>query len=83
MEKHLRHEPTNRSKSRIKRLRGIRRPEYRLLVDEMRVFYDVADDTVEVLAIVKKSDASACSCSMANRSEPENEAPEERGESKR
>jgi mRNA interferase RelE/StbE len=57
METHLRHEPPKISKSRIKRLRGVRRPQYRLRVDEVRVFYDVAGDTVEVLAIVAKSEA--------------------------
>jgi mRNA interferase RelE/StbE len=59
MEEHLRHEPTKTSKSRIKRLRGIRRPQYRLRVDDIRVFYDVTDEAVEVLAIVPKSEAAA------------------------
>ena len=59
MEVHLRHEPTKVSKSRIKRLRGLSRPQYRLRVDELRVFYDVADEEVQVLAIVTKSDADA------------------------
>src|SRR5439155_2095763 len=58
IETHLRHEPIKESKSRIKRLRGIRRPGYRLRVGEIRVFYDVSDDTVEVLAVVPKSKAS-------------------------
>lgn len=57
LEVHLRHEPRKVSKSRIKRLRGLSRPQYRLRVDENRVFYDVTDDTVEVLAIVAKSEA--------------------------
>ncbi len=59
IEKFLRHEPDKISKSRIKRLRGFTRPQYRLRVDEVRVFYDVVDDTVEILAIVDKSSASA------------------------
>jgi len=46
------------SKSRVKRLRGIRRPQYRLRVSEIRVFYDIVEDMVEVLAIVHKSDAA-------------------------
>ena len=58
MEIHLRHELLKESKSRIKRLRGIRRPGYRLRIGEIRVFYDVSDDTVEVLAVVPKSKAS-------------------------
>lgn len=47
------------SRSRIKRLRGLSRPQFRLRVGEVRVFYDVSRDTVEVLAIVLKSEASA------------------------
>lgn len=57
IERHLRHAPTRTSKSRIKRLRGLSRPQYRLLVGDVRVFYDVSEETVEVLAIVLKSDA--------------------------
>ena len=59
MEVHLRHEPTKASRSRIKRLRGLSRPQYRLRVDEMRVFYDVEQGCVAILAIVMKSDAAA------------------------
>jgi len=55
IERHLRHDPTKISKSRIKRLRGLSRPQYRLRVGEIRVFYDVSKDAVEVLAIVAKS----------------------------
>ena len=57
LERHLRHEPTRVSKSRIKRLRGMAKPQYRLRVGETRVFYDVRDETVEVLAIVAKRQA--------------------------
>ena len=58
VERHLRHEPTKASKSRIKRLRGLSRPQYRLRVgDEIRVFYDVTETTVEILGIVPKSEA--------------------------
>jgi mRNA interferase RelE/StbE len=57
MEVHLRQEPTKISKSRIKRLRGLSRPQYRLRIDEFRVFYDVVESTVEVLAIITKTDA--------------------------
>jgi mRNA-degrading endonuclease RelE of RelBE toxin-antitoxin system len=59
LEEHLRYEPEKMNKSRIKRLRGLSRPQYRLRVDEVRVFYDVAGSTVEVLAIVAKSEAVA------------------------
>jgi mRNA-degrading endonuclease RelE of RelBE toxin-antitoxin system len=59
LERHLRHEPTKISKSRIKRLRGLSRPQYRLRVGEIRIFYDVSKDAVEVLAIVEKSQSEA------------------------
>ena len=59
LETHLRHEPTKTSRSRIKRLRGLSRPQYRLRVDEVRVFYDVSGPTVEILAIVAKSEAES------------------------
>jgi mRNA interferase RelE/StbE len=59
LEIHLRHEPAKTSRSRIKRLRGVRRPQYRLRVGETRVFYDISGSTVEILAIVTKSEAEA------------------------
>jgi mRNA interferase RelE/StbE len=59
LETHLRHEPEKVSRSRIKRLRGLLRPQYRLRVGEVRVFYDVAGTTVEILAIVAKSEAES------------------------
>jgi len=57
IEVHLRHEPTKISKSRIKRLRELAHPQYRLRVDDFRVFYDVKGEEVQVLAIVAKTDA--------------------------
>jgi mRNA-degrading endonuclease RelE of RelBE toxin-antitoxin system len=66
LEKHLRHEPERLSKSRIKRLRGLSKPQYRLRVGEIRVFYDVAGDTVEVLAIVAKSEAESWLAQFGN-----------------
>ena len=59
LETHLRFEPTKASKSRVKRLRGMKRPQYRLRVDEVRIYYDVTENTVDVLAIVSKSRAQA------------------------
>ena len=59
IEAHLLHEPRKTSRSRIKRLRGLRRPQYRLRIGEVRVFYDVSGTTVEILAIVTKSEAEA------------------------
>ncbi len=57
LEAHRRTEPKRISKARIKRLRGMRRPQYRLRVAEIRVFYDVTESAVEVLAIVPKNQA--------------------------
>ena len=57
MGKHLMHEPKRTSKSRIKRLRGLAKPEYRLRVGDIRVFYDVGGAEVHVLAIISKADA--------------------------
>jgi len=59
LERHLRYEPERISKSRIKRLRGVRKPQYRLRIDEIRVFYDVGENTVEILAIIPRSRAAA------------------------
>lgn len=59
LEVHLRHEPAKVSKSRIKRLRGLSQPQYRLRVGDIRVFYDVTEAAVEVLAIVEKAEAQA------------------------
>jgi hypothetical protein len=38
-------------------LRGLSRPQYRLRMNEIRVFCDVAGTDVEALAIVAKSEA--------------------------
>jgi mRNA-degrading endonuclease RelE of RelBE toxin-antitoxin system len=59
IELHLRFEPTKLSKSRIKRLRGFDQPQYRLRVGEIRVFYDVTETEVQVLAIASKAEAQA------------------------
>jgi mRNA-degrading endonuclease RelE of RelBE toxin-antitoxin system len=59
VEVHLQDSPEKTSRSRIKRLRGLRRPQYRLRVGETRVFYDISGSTVEILAIVTKSGAEA------------------------
>ena len=59
IERHLRYAPTRTSKSRIEKLRGISRPQFRLRVDEVRVFYDVLEGVVEVLAIVHKSEVES------------------------
>ena len=56
---HLTHEPARVSKSRIKRLRGLSQPQYRLRVGDIRVFHDVTEAQVEVLAIVTKAEAQS------------------------
>jgi mRNA-degrading endonuclease RelE of RelBE toxin-antitoxin system len=58
METHLRHEPGKTSRSRIKRLRKLSQPQYRLRIGDVRVFYDVSEKNIEVLAIVLKSEAA-------------------------
>ncbi len=61
IELHLRFEPDKVSKSRIKRLKNLESPQYRLRVDDLRAFYDVTytinQGIVQVLAVKKKSDA--------------------------
>ena len=59
LEMYLRHEPTKTSRSRVKRLRGVRKPQFHLRVEDLRIFYDVNQAGVEVLAIVEKSKAAA------------------------
>jgi mRNA-degrading endonuclease RelE of RelBE toxin-antitoxin system len=58
LERHLRQQPTRTSRTRIKRLRGLSQPQYRLRVGEVRVFYDVTIKTVEIVAIVAKAQAA-------------------------
>ncbi|MGA7993089.1 MAG: type II toxin-antitoxin system RelE/ParE family toxin [Thermoanaerobaculia bacterium] len=55
----LRHEPSKSSRSRIKKLRGLRRPQFRLRVGDVRVFYDVVEAEVQILTIVTKEQATA------------------------
>jgi mRNA interferase RelE/StbE len=47
------------SRSRIRRLRGLSRPQYRLRVSDIRVFYDAVAGEVQVLAIVTEPEAEA------------------------
>jgi mRNA-degrading endonuclease RelE of RelBE toxin-antitoxin system len=46
--------PTKLGKSRIKRLRGVDSPQYRLRVGDFRVFYDVDGDEVYVMRVLSK-----------------------------
>ena len=59
IERYLRNDADQARGSRVKRLRGLSQPQYRLRVDEFRVFYDVSGDAVEVLAVVPKSGTQA------------------------
>jgi len=59
LETHLRYEPVRTSRSRIKQLRGLSHPQFRLRIGEIRVFYDIEGDTVQILAVVPKSEAAA------------------------
>lgn len=59
IERHLRHDPKQVGQSRKKRLRGLSRPQYRLRVGRIRIYYDVTEQAVEILAIIPKSRAAA------------------------
>jgi mRNA-degrading endonuclease RelE of RelBE toxin-antitoxin system len=50
----LTHEPTRQSRSRIRRLKDLRHPQFRLRVGEIRVFYDVTETDVVIIAIMPK-----------------------------
>jgi len=50
----LTHEPTRQSRSRIKRLKDLRHPQFRLRVGEIKVFYDVTETDVVIIAIMTK-----------------------------
>ena len=54
LETHLRHEPAKESKTRIKRLRGTKSPQYRLRVDDFRVFYNIFGTEVHILGVIHK-----------------------------
>ena len=77
--RHLAHEPTKVSKSRIKRLRGLSQPQYRLRVDDIRVFYDVTETQVQILAIVTKAEAQAWLDEQGTPAEDESESGGARG----
>jgi mRNA-degrading endonuclease RelE of RelBE toxin-antitoxin system len=70
LEVHLRHEPTKLSKSRIKRLRGLAHPQFRLRIGDLRVFYDVSGTEVQVLAVIAKAKTEEW-LQQAGRSEDE------------
>lgn len=61
IETHLRYEPEKVSKSRIKRLRGMQWPQYRLKIDDLRAFYNaiytIKIGEVKILGIKEKAEA--------------------------
>jgi mRNA interferase RelE/StbE len=61
VEKHLRHNPTKERKSRIKRLRGLSSPDYRVRVGDYRVFYavDKGGRRVDVLRVMHKDQTAS------------------------
>lgn len=61
MERHLSVAPLKESKSRIKRLRGLSDPDYRLRVGDFRVFYNVDQNLylVVVLRVMHKDETRA------------------------
>jgi addiction module RelE/StbE family toxin len=61
MEKYLEAEPMKESRSRIKRLKGISDPDYRLRIGDYRVFYNVDEGAgrVDVLRVMHKNETHA------------------------
>ena len=53
----LTHEPDRQSKSRIKRLRDLRHPQFRIRGGEIRIFYDLTYTDVVIMAIMTKEKA--------------------------
>ena len=52
---HLKHEPMKLSRSRIKRMRDLVKPQYRLRVNDWRVYYDVTEKHVVIFGVIPKS----------------------------
>ncbi|MBI2981897.1 MAG: type II toxin-antitoxin system RelE/ParE family toxin [Deltaproteobacteria bacterium] len=60
IERHLRFEPMKESRSRIKKLKGRKPPaDYRLRVDDWRVFYVIYGNQVDVLRVLHKDETKA------------------------
>jgi mRNA-degrading endonuclease RelE of RelBE toxin-antitoxin system len=74
IETFFRYEPEKTSRSRIKRLREMQKPQYRLRIDDLRAFYDVSytddgDGTVEVLRMREKTEAMRWLAEFGRREE--------------
>jgi mRNA-degrading endonuclease RelE of RelBE toxin-antitoxin system len=70
----LRFYPTTTSRSGIKRLRSLSKPQYRLGVNEIRVFYDVYGNEVVILAVVPKPEVDAWLAQHGEQGDEENRA---------
>ena len=59
--RYLGKEPTRVVKTRIRRLKGMKKPQFRLRVENIRVYYDVngAEKQVEILGIVDRARAES------------------------
>src|SRR6266508_2953822 len=77
IERNLHQEPTQESKSRIKHLRQLATPQYRLRVDDIRIFYDVVDDVVEIIAVIAKAQATEWLAREGIPAEPDRQPPRE------
>lgn len=58
IEKYLKFNPDKPSIPRIKRLRGYQKATYRLREGDYRIFYDVDQTTVTVVAILHKTETA-------------------------
>mgnify|MGYP001584763633 CR=1 FL=1 len=56
IEEHLSFEPMKESRSRIKKLRGKPPTDYRLRIDDWRIFYQVVGKEVHILRVMHKKD---------------------------
>lgn len=59
IEEHLKWEPLKESRSRIKKLKGKQQTEFRLRIDEWRIFYNVVGNEVWILRIFHKQDTNS------------------------
>ena len=55
----------------IKHLRELTRPQYRLRVDDIRVFYDIVDEVVEIIAVIAKPQAAEWLAGEGKPTEPD------------
>lgn len=66
--------PTLTSKARVKRLRQPAPTDFRLKVDDFRVFYNVVDEVVQVVQILSKPDAISY-CQEQDDDSPDRDEP--------